>query len=438
MSQWLDSINLWLGANPQWLGVAVFVVACLECLTIIGIVIPGAVLLLALAVLAGSGALSLWETLLLATLGGLLGDIMSYGIGRYYHQDIHRLPVLRSHPKWLASAEEFFQRNGVISLLVGRFIGPLRPMLPTVAGMLNMPFGRFFAVSVLASVGWAVAYMLPGWATGAAFRLPLPPGFWQQAGFVVFGIGLVLGLSIWASTKRLRWASLFAALSSLALLVALMASWPRLSDLDHGLMTLVQEQRSEHLDMLMVLITRVGDWRTQLAAAVLLGVILLVGRQRRALALAIGSTLGSAIGNGLLKAIFERPRPQILLDPLGSYSFPSGHSSASFAFFLVLGVLAGREQAPRQRLTWLLVASLPALAIAMSRVYLGVHWPTDVIAGAMLASCMCAISLALVQWQKPLPAMPSKIWWLLLPSVIVMLLSITVFKLSSGLVMYQH
>jgi membrane protein DedA with SNARE-associated domain/membrane-associated phospholipid phosphatase len=438
MSHWLDSINLWLSANPQWVGWAIFLVACLECLTIIGIIVPGAVMLLGLAILAGSGVLGLGETLLMASLGGLLGDLLSYAIGRYYHQDIHRLPVLRNHPKWLAGAEDFFQRNGVVSLLVGRFIGPLRPMLPTVAGMLNMPFGRFFAVSVLASFGWSVAYMLPGWATGAAIRLPLPPGFWPQAGVVALGVCLVLGLSIWASSKRLRWASLCAALSSLGLLVALMASWPHLADLDQGLMALVQEQRNEHLDILMVLITRVGDLRTQVAAGALLALVLLLGRHYRALLLMLGTTLGTAAANSVLKALFARTRPQILLDPLGSYSFPSGHSSASFAFFLVIGVLAGRGQLPRMRLTWLLVACLPALAIALSRVYLGVHWPTDVIAGAMLAACICAISLALVQWHTPLPAMPSKTWWLLLPSVIVMLLGITVFKLSSGLLMYQH
>ena len=78
----------------------------------------------------------------------------------------------------LASAEQHFERYGVISLLAGRFIGPLRPMLPMVAGMLDMPFGRFTAVSLLAGSGWAVAYLLPGWATGAALRLPLPAGGW--------------------------------------------------------------------------------------------------------------------------------------------------------------------------------------------------------------------------------------------------------------------
>jgi undecaprenyl-diphosphatase len=97
---------------------------------------------------------------------------------------------------------------------------------------------------------------------------------------------------------------------------------------------------------------------------------------------------------------------------------PSGHASGSFALFLALAVLAGRGQPPRLRLTWLLVGCIPALAIALSRVYLGAHWPTDVLAGAMLAACVCAAGLWLSQRHAPLGAMPQKVWWLVLPALV--------------------
>lgn len=150
----------------------------------------------------------------------------------------------------------------------------------------------------------------------------------------------------------------------------------------------------------MVLITRLGDFHTQLWAATLLSLLLLTMRQWRAATFAVSTLLGTALANGALKATFARLRPEVLSEPLTSYSFPSGHSSAAFAFFLVLGVLAGREQPPRMRLTWLLLACLPATAIALSRMYLGVHWATDVLAGALLAATLCATSLTLVQWHR--------------------------------------
>lgn len=438
MSQWFDTLTLWLSANPEWLGLAIFLLACGECLAIVGILVPGTVLLFAVAALAGNGALGLGETLLLAFCGGLLGDCLSYALGRYFHQDIGRLPVLRHHPQWLSSAHGYFVRYGVASLLVGRFIGPLRPMLPMIAGMFDMPFVRFFLVSLLAGIGWSIAYMLPGWATGAAMRLPLPDGFWSQAGALAAGVALVVGISVHGSLRGQRHTSLLTAAASLALLVGLMLSWPHLSQLDQGLLTLLQEHRSSSLDRLMVLITHLGDLYTQLAAAVLLCLTLLATRQWRPLCLAIGTLLGTALANGALKAFFARSRPDVLLEPLGSFSFPSGHSSAAFAFCLLLGVVAGRGQPTRMRLTWLLLASLPAATIAGSRIYLGVHWPSDIIAGALLAACFCALSLALVQWRTPLPALPARVWWLLLPAVIALLSGIVTWQLSAGLLLYRY
>ncbi|SFI86116.1 undecaprenyl-diphosphatase [Pseudomonas guineae] len=438
MSHWFDTLTLWLSANPQWLGLAIFLLACLECLAIVGLLVPGTVLLFAVAALAGNGALGLSETLLLAFSGGMLGDCLSYALGRYFHQDIGRLPILRNHPQWLSSAHSYFLRYGVTSLLIGRFIGPLRPMLPMIAGMFDMPFARFFIVSLLAGAGWSVAYMLPGWATGAALRLPLPEGFWTEAGAIAAGVALVVGVSVQGSLRGVRHTSLLTAVACLALLIGLMLSWPHLSPLDQGLLSLVQEHRAPALDTLMVLITRLGDLTTQLAAALLLCLALLATRQWRTLCLAIGTLLGTALANSALKTLFARSRPDVLLEPLSSFSFPSGHSSAAFAFFLLLGVLAGRGQPPRMRLTWMLLASFPAAAIAGSRIYLGVHWPSDIIAGAILAACICALSLTLAQWRTALPALPEKTWWLLLPAIIALLGGITTWQLSAGLQLYRY
>jgi undecaprenyl-diphosphatase len=438
MGPWLDSVTDWLTINPQWLAAAVFIVAFVECLAIAGLIVPGTVMLFAVAVLAGSGALSLSETLLLGFLAGVLGDVVSYFIGRHFHQNIRRLPGLRHHPEWIAGAEAYFQRYGIASLLVGRFIGPLRPMLPMVAGMFDMPFPRFFAVSLLAAAGWSVAYLLPGWATGAAIRLPLPEGFWPEAGVVAGAIAAMVGLSITSSMRRHRKATMLIAGMSFLILLALFIGYPHLTALDQGVMTLVQEHRSPVLDEVAVLFTLIGEFRNMLIFSALLVALLLITRQWRQAIFAGSALLLTALGNTVSKHFFARLRPEVLSDPLTSYSMPSGHASGSFALFLTLAVLAGRGQPPRMRLTWLLLGCLPALAIALSRVYLGAHWPTDILAGAMLAACVCAASLWASQRQTPLNAMPPKVWWLLLPALMALFTFFALRHLPHAMLRYAY
>jgi len=438
MSQWLDTLTQWLASHPQWLGLAVLVLACMECLAVIGLIIPGTVLMFAVAMLAGSGVLTLGETLLLGFIGGLIGDLLSYALGRRYHQGIRSLRGLRDHPEWLVQAEHYFQRYGVASLLVGRFIGPLRPMLPMTAGMLDMPFGRFLLVSLCAAAGWSMAYLLPGWSAGAAIRLPLEEGFWSEAGIVVGALLTLIAATAFGSLRGLRWVSALSAGLGVAILLGLFLGWPHLKELDEGLLAVIQGARSTTFDRIMVIVTRAGDFHTQLWAAVLLCLLLLVARQWRAALFAILTLLGTALANGALKATFARVRPEVLMEPLSSYSFPSGHSSAAFAFFLTLGVLAGRGQPPRLRLAWLVLASLPATAIALSRVYLGVHWTTDVTAGALLAACICAASLTLVQWRSPLNAMAPRVWWLILPACLGLLGAFSFWALPTAMQMYRY
>jgi membrane-associated phospholipid phosphatase len=263
-----------------------------------------------------------------------------------------------------------------------------------------------------------VAYLMPGWATGAAIRLPLPEGFWLQAGVVAASIAAMVGISATSSLRQHRRATLFIAGMSLLILAGLFIGYPHLSALDQGVMTLVQEHRSPALDEVAVVFTLIGEFHYMLMFSGLLVALLLITRQWRHAIFACATLLCTSLANTGTKFFFARVRPEVLSDPLTSYSMPSGHASGAFALFLTLAVLAGRGQPPRMRLTWLLVACLPALAIALSRVYLGVHWPTDVLAGAMLAACICAASLWLTQRQAPLTAMPTRVWWLVLPALV--------------------
>jgi len=338
----------------------------------------------------------------------------------------------------MSGAEAYFQKYGIASLLAGRFIGPLRPMLPMVAGMCDMPFPRFAAVSLLAGAGWSVAYLLPGWATGAAFRLPLPEGFWPEAGIVAACLAVLIGVSLNSSLRGHRRATLWIGCIGGTLLIALFIGYHYLNEFDQGLMALVQEHRGPAIDRAMVMVTQLGEFKKMFVASAVLTGLLVVARQWRQ-AIFVGATLlGAALINTGTKLFFARMRPEVLTDPLTSFSMPSGHASGSFAFFLALAVLAGRGQPTRLRLTWLVLGCIPAATIAVSRVYLGAHWPTDILAGTLLAMTVCAFSLTLSQRHSLLPPMPPKVWWLILPVCGAVLSAIAFTGTSHALLRYAY
>ncbi|MGY0218045.1 DedA family protein [Endozoicomonadaceae bacterium StTr2] len=168
MENSLNELMTWLQANSEWLSLAVFLTALLETLVLVGLILPGVVMLFALASLAGSGALDIWTVMIWAFAGAVLGDTISYSLGYRFHDRIKSWWPFRLHPEWINSGERFFLKYGGLSVAIGRFVGPIRPIIPLVAGMMDMPLRRFWFANVLSAVFWAPAYLLPGYVVGAA------------------------------------------------------------------------------------------------------------------------------------------------------------------------------------------------------------------------------------------------------------------------------
>lgn len=139
----------------------------------------------------------------------------------------------------------------------------------------------------------------------------------------------------------------------------------------------------------MIDITALGGTTILTLTAVLaIAFMLLLGRYRHALFTGL-ATGGGAILGGLLKAMFARPRPEVVphLVEVHSLSFPSGHSLNSAIVYLTLAILLARELAHwRLRIYVVTVAATLVLLIGFSRVYLGVHFPSDVLAGWSLGA----------------------------------------------------
>ncbi|WP_207485590.1 phosphatase PAP2 family protein [Arenibaculum pallidiluteum] len=136
---------------------------------------------------------------------------------------------------------------------------------------------------------------------------------------------------------------------------------------------------------------------------VTLGVIgyLLVARRARAALLVLASIGGGMALSSLTKLVFERPRPDLVshLTAFQTASFPSGHAMLSAVTYLTLGALLTRIAAGRALKAYFLGAALTlSLLVGSSRVYLGVHWPTDVLAGWCLGAAWAMTCWAVALW----------------------------------------
>lgn len=196
-------------------------------------------------------------------------------------------------------------------------------------------------------------------------------------------------------------ASLLAAFTALALAV------PRgsLEALDHAVLRWLFEMRSEGLTTFVLAWTHLGSVPFTVAVG-LLAAAALWPTSRRSAAFFATAVAGAGLVNQLAKFWFTRYRPTALppVMQLGSFSFPSGHSMLSMATFLASLLVIARHSAPGAR--WVVfVGATATVGVGATRVYLGVHYPSDVAAGWILATAWVLAND--VWYRRPLRAVPA-------------------------------
>ena len=148
-------------------------------------------------------------------------------------------------------------------------------------------------------------------------------------------------------------------------------------------------------------LTGLGGVTTLTLVTVFTSAYFLLSSRRRMAVFVVASVASGLLLSTFLKDVFQRPRPDLV--PYGSYvssaSFPSGHSMLSAVTYLTLGALLSRSH-KRKRLKafFLLVAALMSFLVGVSRVYLGVHWPTDVLAGWTAGACWAIVCWLAARW----------------------------------------
>lgn len=158
----LESLHHWLSAYPDWGVIFSFIMAFAESMIFIGGIIPGSLAITAIGTLAGANIIPLYPTLIAAILGAIGGDFASFFVGRHFKEQLKDFIIFKKYPQTIAYGEHFFKRHGAKSVFFARFIGPIRAIVPAIAGMLNMKIHHFIIANSLSAVGWSILFFYPG------------------------------------------------------------------------------------------------------------------------------------------------------------------------------------------------------------------------------------------------------------------------------------
>ena len=207
MTSFLDSLIAFVSAHAWLAYLTLFLAALLEAVPVIGALVPGSTIILALSALVPGGELNLWGVLASATAGALLGDGTAYLAGHRSQREILNVWPLRNYPGVVAQSEAFFNRWGALAVFFARFVPPIRAFVPITAGALGMPPMKFYGVNIPAILVWALAHVLPGVLAIKALHeyagLPHHQGvgkhLWMLA---VLGGAFVVALGVWTIRRR--------------------------------------------------------------------------------------------------------------------------------------------------------------------------------------------------------------------------------------------
>lgn len=440
-----------LTPSPGVLLLIIAGIALLESLALVGVLVPGVLLITAAASMAGHQELALPATLMAAFVGAVIGDSASFMIGYTQRERVTRCWPFSRHPEFMARGARFFQRYGVLSVFLGRFVGPVRPMVPLIAGMLRMPKPTFIWANLSSAALWAPAYVLPGYLLGRTWeqRLDVPAALHKPLAILVVMLltlavifswlrhhagrhgrayRLSAGLARRHPLLRTLWLRQSSdgevPLASLLLLILALggvSGWTLLVmhqgqhgplPLDHQIQALIDGAAWPVLDHVGEGLARIGDPLGIAALCLPWGIWLIRRRRFDAFWHITAGLAGGAALNTLGKVLFARPRPDAPMHLADSFSYPSGHTSSAVVLFGLAAAFVARELGPAWRHWAYWAAILAAALMALSRLAIGVHWFSDLIGGALLGLVVCA--LVQLAWQsRPRPALAPCPWpWL--------------------------
>jgi membrane protein DedA with SNARE-associated domain len=194
MTDYFTHITDFIATHPHYAVTAVFLLALSEAIPLVGIVVPGSTLIIAISAFATGAGMNPWPLLVAAVAGAIVGDGFSFWLGQRYHREILQIWPLRRYPQFIHRSEAFIQRYGGGSVFLARFAAVVRAFVPLVAGVLQMSPRQFYLANVLSALAWAPAHVFPGVLLALAIKLTGASGgrlvLYLAASVIVLSIGV--------------------------------------------------------------------------------------------------------------------------------------------------------------------------------------------------------------------------------------------------------
>lgn len=427
----------------------IFLLAIVESLPLVGIVLPGSIILMALGFAASSGYIDPLLVYVLFLIGSMIGDSVGFFAGR------KGVTLFRKDNSLIIRGKDFMERHGAKSIFLGRFIGPIRPILSLVAGTLETPVIKFFVKNILAAAIWLLLYMGLGYYFGHAWKII---AVWSTRVSIVLGAIFVF-IVIWWFIKRFviqfgqsiarvilsfvhsfkdaflqnpyikkfglrfpkftEWLSIRLSkntftglpltLLSLGFLYIFGVFMGLIEDvinseaivqIDLRVENLLYIFRHESVTRIFLWITALGESTLWALGAIVVSIILWLMHKHRQMIGYWVIVIGAASSTFIGKILVHRDRPSgTSVYNEDTFSFPSGHAAMStvfYGFLIYLYLLSGKSW--KQKINAFFGGSLIIVMISFSRLYLGVHYVSDVLGGIALGLLWLIIGITLIEW----------------------------------------
>lgn len=449
IDHYLKIVIDFLHQNPHWGGAIAFCIAFIESFPVFGSIIPGTVTMTMIGASMGAGILPIFSTMLWTLSGAFIGDSSGYFLGRYFQDRIAGIWPFTRRPDWLASGRNFFAKHGGKSIFMGFYMGPLRSMMPLIAGTLSFPSWRFFAAIIPSACVWSILYTFPGFMLGR-FSLTLPPKLAAQ--FILFVLLSIILLwlliwcinhvfnkiwagidyifyKLWSVINKHRWLyagsvllrdkqnpedhyqllRLFFIILLMGLFILALFNITEkgiLTNLNEPIYFLLRSLRTQILTPIMIAISLFSDKRVMWTTSILIAIWLVRKKYFRTAYYLLGLVFTTTATVLFFKHHISSVRPPEPNFPVATNSLPSGHTTLSIVLLIFLSALISSALPAHRKKIPFYCTSLIIALIALSRLYLGAHWLSDIVASLLLAVAYALIAL-LFYFRESRPTIPA-------------------------------